>query len=246
MYRWLFALLHVGISLALCGCTGETKTPPDKYPAPINELAKPASKDHKKGIDQDDPSVVYDEPHVMNTGFKIYNGRAYDRASLWISPQTKLVLPDEATEVVRYDEANAVVIYMEKRMEHHMHIDKSVWPVSGSRPHMGCAVKLEKEYLLIGTFGEFGYMEGANSMRLVVKVPSKVEVTRKAGLVGTNGWDAGSERSPALINPGPDEPRPALTKKKDGHPESWLPPTVEDGWHEIPAVADRERRAEKK
>jgi hypothetical protein len=249
MYRWSYALLHVGISLALCGCSGETKTPPDaglvKNPDPTNEPGNADSKDYKKGVAPDDPSVVYDEPFTMNTGFKIYNGKAYDRASLWIDPKTKLVLPDKSTEVVRSDEANAVVIYMEKRMHHGFHGHKPNWPITYGRPGMGCAVKLEKGNLVIGTFGEFYYKEGADNIRLVVHVPGKVEVIRKAGLVGRPGGTDGSDRHPELINPAPGEPKPALTKRKEGRPETWLAPTVEDGWHEIPAVPDRERRAEK-
>src|SRR5205823_1812421 len=137
-----------------------------------------------------------------------------------------------------------VLIYMEKRAVIRAHLVRSV-SIADHRKTMGCAVKLEKGALLIGTFGEFGFLEGATSMKLVVLVPAKVEVERRAGLIGGYGGRAGTERPPEMINPTREDPKPALTKSKKGTPECWLPPTVEDGWHEIPAVADVERRAAK-
>jgi len=194
-----------------------------------------------EGIDPKDPSVVYDKPFRTVSGRFNYNGKAYDRASLWIDPKTKLVLPDAHTEVIRNDDANAVVISMEKRMTHYSHGGDDYWPISKHRSRLGCAVKLEKGNLMIGTFGEYSYLEGSESLRLVIQVPANVEVIRRAGLIGGMGGRAGSERPPELINPARGEPKPALTKTKESRPEFWLPPQVEDGWHEIPAVADRER-----
>jgi hypothetical protein len=245
VYRWLCVVLHVSVVLSLCGCSGEPEAPPDaraaKEPEPV-ELPHFLN-DNKKRIDPDDPSVVYDEPFVQNSGFKIYNGTAYVKASFWVGPKTKLVLPDKDTKVVRHGEFNAAAIYMEKRFEHYGHGHVSVWPIPRGRRTMGCAIKLHKGELLIGTFGEFYYLEGGHSMRLVVHVPRDVQVRRRAGLTGGMGGRAGSERPPELINPAPGEPRPALTEKYKGRPELWLPPTVEDGWHEIPAVPDPQRRA---
>jgi hypothetical protein len=102
-----------------------------------------------------------------------------------------------------------------------------------------------KGELLIGTFGEFGFLEGSVSMRLLVLVPPKVEVEQRVGLIGGYGGRAASERDPKAINPTRDDPKPALTKSEVGTPLRWLPPAVEYGWHEIPAVADTEWRAGK-
>jgi hypothetical protein len=237
MSRWPHAILPVCITLGLCGCAAEPK------PA---EEANRDPKDRRRDVDPHDPSIVYDTPFTMNTGRKTYNGKAYDRASLWIDPKARLVLPDKNTEVIRTDDPSTVVIYMEKRISHMSHHSgPDWWPIPSQRPNMGCAVKLEKGSLLVGTFGEFSHKEGSVRMRLVVDVPDKAEVIRKAGLIGDRENFAAADRSPKFINPAPDDPRPALTKKQEGRPEVWLPPVVEDGWHEIPAVADPKRRAEK-
>jgi uncharacterized protein (TIGR03067 family) len=201
-------------------------------------------REREPGIDPKDASIVYDRLHQMNSGFKVYNGRAYDKAALSVEPKVKVVLPDKATEVGQHDQADVLLIYMEKRLDFHFHVSRSV-SIADHRKTMGCAVKLEKGALLIGTFGERAFLEGACSMKLLVLVPPKVEVVRRVGLTGGYGGRAGADRAPEQINPTREDPKPALTKSKKGPPECWLPPTVEDGWHEIPAVADVERRVSK-
>ncbi len=230
-----FALAHLTLGLALCGCSAETKpgaiaeSRDDPDPTKRENATAPGEK--RKGIDPDDPSIVYDEPFQMVTGKKTYNGKAYERTSLWIDQKTKLVLPDKHTEVVRPDNGSDVVVFLEKWFDHASHGDTS-WPITKERARLGCAVKLEKGELLIGTFGEYRYKEGAVGIRLVVHVPGKVAVSRRAGLAGgMDGW-SGSEK-----------PKSILTKKKEGRSESWLPPTAEDGWHEIPVIPDSEHRA---
>jgi uncharacterized protein (TIGR03067 family) len=201
-------------------------------------------RERKAGIDPMDASIVYDRPFWMNSGFKAYNGKAYDKAALGVEPKLKVVLPDKGTIVEQHDRADVLLIYMEKRAVIRAHFPRPV-SIAEYRKTMGCAVKLEKGALLLGTFGELGFLEGARSMRLLVLVPPKVEVERRVGLIGGYGGRAGSQRAPTAINPTRDDPKPALTKSKGGTPPCWLPPTVEDGWHEIPAVADVERRASK-
>src|SRR5262249_17268054 len=149
--------------------------------------------------------------------------------------------PEEAS-VARHDEADEVIVYMEKSMHLGCHLDHSV-SIKDERNEMGCVVKLEKEGLFIGSFGEYSFMEGACWMKMVVIVPSKVEVERRMGLLGRPRRRSGSEPQPSFINPTRSDPKPALTKTREGRSECWLAPKVEDGWHEIPAVADRERRA---
>ncbi|HYV39250.1 MAG TPA: TIGR03067 domain-containing protein [Gemmataceae bacterium] len=198
-------------------------------------------RDVGKGVSRNDPSIVYDEPFPMNTGFKSYNGKAYDKAFLCIGPKTKLVLPDKNTEVGQHDLADVVHIFMEKRASIGGHF---AFPTSITtyRNRLGCAVKLEKGAILIGSWGEYGFLEGAVAMRLLIMVPPKVDVERQVGLIGGYGGRAAQDRAPEMINPTRDDPKPALTKTKKDTPDCWLPPTAEDGWHEIPAVTDTSRR----
>src|SRR5262249_16660079 len=149
----------------------------------------------KAGIDPKDASVVYDEPWQMGSGFKAYNGKAYDVAALQVEPKRKVVVPDQATVVERHDQAGVLLVYMEKRASIRAHFTRSV-SIADYRKAMGCAVKLEQGALLIGTFGEFGFLEGATSMKLLVLVPPQVEVERRVGLIGGYGGRAGSERDP--------------------------------------------------
>ncbi len=190
---------------------------------------------------REDPSIVFDTPWLMNSGARAYNGTAYDVAALQIEPDRKVVLPDSATVVERSDQADVLLVYMAKSAWILAHYSESV-SIAEYRKTMGCAVKLEKGALLVGTFGEYSFMEGAVSMSLLVLVPPNVEVERRAGLIGGPGGRAGSQRNPNAINPAHGDPKPALTKFKEGTPRRWLPPTAEDGWHEIPAVPDVDRR----
>jgi hypothetical protein len=70
-------------------------------------------------------------------------------------------------------------------------------------------------------------------------------VDYRAGLIGGYVGRSGSERPKDAINPTRDDPTPPLTKTKEGRPDVWLPPSVEDGWHAIPAVPDIGRRVSK-
>jgi uncharacterized protein (TIGR03067 family) len=194
------------------------------------------------GVDPLDASVVYDKIKRMNSGFMNHNGIAYDKSALLLEPKSKLVLPDQATVVGRHDKGDAILIYMSKRAQTGFQLRRAA-SVLDYRDKMGCAVKLEKGDLLIGTYGEFSFFEGNVSMSLLVLLPPNVEVERRAGLVGGYGGRGGGDRLKDAINPARDDPKPALTKTKQGTPDVWLPPTIEDGWHAIPAVPDVGRRA---
>lgn len=214
--------------LCLCGCLASCSG---------------GNRDYRQGPDPADPSVVYDEPFIMVSGYKTYNGAAFDKCKLCLDKNVKLVLPDSATKVIYDSEPNELVLYMEKGASHGSHHSESNWPIPKARKNMGCAVKSEKGCLLIGTFGEFSYMEGAEYMKLVVHVPKDAEVERRPGLIGGRGGRSGSERLPGSINPGPGEAKPLLTEKKTEQSACWLAPSKEDGWHEIPVEPDLERNA---
>jgi uncharacterized protein (TIGR03067 family) len=202
-------------------------------------------RDVSEGVSRNDPSIVYDRILEAYAGFKNHNGSAYDKACLCVDPKAKLVLPDENTDVGRHELTDVVHVFLEKRSFIGAHF---AYPTSIaiSRSRLGCAVKLENGALLIGSFGEYGFLEGSNSMRLLVLAPPNMPVERRVGLIGGYGGRAGAERPKELINPERTDPRPALTKFKKDNPDCWLAPTAEDGWHEIPAVADPERRLGKR
>jgi uncharacterized protein (TIGR03067 family) len=234
-----------GDALTVCFDPQGKKRPTElKTTAGSGYLLVIMQREKEPGLDPKDTSIVYDRPHQMTTGLKGYNGRAYDKAALYVEPKAKVVLPTKETEVRQHGQADVLLIYMEKRMKDGSHGYRPL-SIADKRKTMGCAVKLEKGALLIGTFGERGFFEGAYSMKLLVLVPPQVEVERRVGLTGGYSGRAGQDRSSDLINPKRGEPIPALTKLKKGTPEGWLPPTAEDGWHEIPAVADVERRVSK-
>ncbi|HEV8062758.1 MAG TPA: hypothetical protein VGP68_22955, partial [Gemmataceae bacterium] len=220
------------------------KTRPAKFQsiADSGYVLEILQREREAGIDPKDASIVYDRTHLMNGGFKAYDGNAYDGAALRVDPKLKLVLPDRATVIERHDDAGLVLIYMEKHSHFGAHVRHPV-SIANFRKEMGCAAKLDKGALLIGTFGELGFMEGSRNMKLFVVVPRGMEVAQRAGLSGGYGGRGGATRPPGAINPARDEPKPALTKPANGSPPAWLPPTAEDGWHEIPALPDVQRRA---
>jgi uncharacterized protein (TIGR03067 family) len=236
----------VGDAFNLCFDPQGKKRPTEfKSPADSGITLAALQRERQQGVDPMDPSIVYDKPWQMGSGFKAYNGAAYDKAALCVGPKTKLVLPDKDTIVEQHDKADVVLICMEKRAVIRAHFARAV-SITDYRPRLGVAAKLEKGELFIGTFGEFGFLEGSVNMKLLVLVPAKLEVVRREGLSAGYGGRAGVDRPEKAINPTKDDPKPALTKTKDGMPNCWLPPAAEDGWHEIPAVADVERRAAKK
>jgi uncharacterized protein (TIGR03067 family) len=201
-------------------------------------------RERQAGVDPKDASVVYDEPWQMNSGFRAHNGQAYDVAALLIDPKQKVVVPKRAALVERHDAPDVLLVYMQKRSFIRAHLPRAS-SVLDYRSKLGCAVKLEKGELLVGTFGEFGFLEGSVSMRLLIVAPRKLDVEQRAGLSGGYGGRAGSERPAGAINPARDDPKPALAKSKEGTPPRWLPPTEEDGWHEIPSVPDGKRLSSK-
>jgi uncharacterized protein (TIGR03067 family) len=222
------------------------KNRPKEFEAPKDSgfVLTVVQREFKAGPDPLDASIVYDVPHRMNSGFTAYNGRAFDQCALSVDPKLKIVLPDKATVVERHDRAGVLLVFMEKRASIRAHFPRPV-SIAEYRRTMGCAVKLENGELLIGTFGEFGFLEGATQMKLLVLVPPKVEVEQRAGLIGGYGGRAGTERPANAINPTREDKKPSLTQSKEGTPPRWVSPTDEDGWHEIPSVPDVDWRASK-
>src|SRR5262249_55167291 len=129
-------------------------------------------------------------------------------------------------------------IYMEKHVYHRAHYPRPM-SVVDYRDKMGCVVKRDGGYF-IGTYGEFYFVEGSSTMKLLVYVPKSVKVEVRGGL---NARVDRGTRAKDAINPTRDDPKPALTQFVDGTPKRWLAPVDEDGWHQIPAVPDVERRA---
>jgi hypothetical protein len=232
-------LFTMSLLVAIFGCT-RTPNPPTKNGLIENKVSPTpkVTKEPKKGIDPNDPSVVYDEPYVMNTGFKIYNGKAYDKCSLCVAAARTLVLPDKSTLVEQNGKVDVVSIYIEKDVHASSHGDVSFDMVTINRHKMGCAVKVQKERMLIGTFGQWGDRHSYRNMRLVVVAPTKMKVTRGEGLIG----EPEERKGPDAFSGGLGSP---LKKTKAELPNCYLLPASDDEWHEIPAIADVERRASK-
>lgn len=197
------------------------------------------------GCAPSDSSVIYEKAHVTGSGATLKNGKAFDKCNLHLEKNVRLVVPDKETLVERHDNEHVVEIYMMKRIQFGSQQKESADMVAQMRPKMGCAVKRVNEELFIGTFGEFSFREGVCEIRLVIFVPAKVDVNQRDGLIGSPRGPDGKTRSPSALNPFPQDLKAALAKTKEGSPNSFLPPDEDDGWHEIPAVADAERRASK-
>src|ERR1043165_1396316 len=202
-----------------------------------------AQRGRQAGVDPKDASIVYDKPWEMGSGFKAYNGKIYDKTILCINPKDTLVLPKNAI-VERHDKADEVLIFMEKRADIRAHFPRP-FSVVDQRDRLGCAAKLEKGLVLIGTFGEYSFLEGSVKMKLLIVAPKNAVIEFREGLSSAYGGRGGSDRPANAINPTRDDPKPTLSKTKEGMPACWLAPTAEDGWHAIPASADVDRRVAK-
>ena len=64
--------------LCLCGCLASCSG---------------GNRDYRQGPDPADPSVFYDEPFIMVSGYKTYNGAAYDKSKLCLDKNVSLSFP---------------------------------------------------------------------------------------------------------------------------------------------------------
>jgi hypothetical protein len=96
---------------------------------------------------------------------------------------------------------------------------------------MGCALQIEKDAVVVATFGEWHTIEGGADMKLLFVVPKGIEIEQRTKLSGVNsiGHDWGKY----------------LTKPVEVREGYWYgPATPGEGWEAIAAVPDHERRAQ--
>lgn len=178
-----------------------------------------------------DPSIVIDESGPGYNRSMVENGSAYDRAAIDLDGAKKLVLPDDAV-ISRSTEAGKVELFMKKTLAFGGHPPERM-SIREARKNMGCAVKLEVETLIIGTFGEWdSHIEGGAFMRVIAVVPEAMDLEQRKGLSGATS--AGREWHGQW-----------LTKPKDAKGGYWYgPASAADGWTAIPDVPDRDRTAQ--
>jgi uncharacterized protein (TIGR03067 family) len=134
--------LHGDVLKVCMGPQGKGRPTEFLSTAESGYLVAVLQRERQAGVDPKDASIVYDRPRQMNSGFKAYNGKAYDLAALRVDPKVKVVLPERATVIERHDQAGVLLVYMEKRARIGAHLARPV-SIADYRKTMGCAVKLE-------------------------------------------------------------------------------------------------------
>jgi hypothetical protein len=161
-----------------------------------------------------DPSVLIDETDQIDP--KVENGTAFDRAIIDLGSTKKVVLPREAT-IHRGGEAGKIQLFMAKTLAFAGHPPEPM-SIHSQRKSMGCAVRTERNALVVAIHGEWDSgIEGGARAKLVAVVPNGVEVDRRAGL--SKPLDAGRAWNGLSL--------PA------------------EGWPAVPDVPDLERSASK-
>jgi hypothetical protein len=168
--------------------------------------------------------VSSSRPH----GIIVEHGSTFDQAVLDLGPYKRIVLPDTAI-IDRVKAGQPLRVYMKKSLDFDGFPPRPM-TLRMARRNLGCAVKEEKDSLVLATFGEFDTKEGGAEIRTLILVPEGVEVVTQSGL-------SGAESS------GHDRASPRGERSADGH---WYGPvSPRAGWKELPAKPDPERRAER-
>jgi hypothetical protein len=160
----------------------------------------------------------------------VENGSAFDKAIVEIGQHKKIIVPH--TAAVRQDgDAGKLQIFMKKTLSFYGHLPESM-SIRQARKNMGCAVQMEKDALVVATFGEWHSKEGGADMKLLIVVPQGIEIEQRAGLSGVSS--IGREwKGKYLTNP---------VEVKEGY---WYgPATPGEGWEAIASVPDHERRVQ--
>jgi hypothetical protein len=181
-------------------------------------------------IPADDPSVVFAAPFRTNRGLIIENGSAFEFATISPGNHRKLIVPENA--LVQHTASNGdIEILMKKTLEFAGHPPKPM-SIRNARNKMGCAIRSEGREIILGTFGEWGSMEGGSSLRIILIVPDELEVEVRPGLFGPK-----SEAQ--------DSPGQYLTRPKEMGQDYWYGPAApKQGWNRVPDEPDSQRRAD--
>lgn len=165
----------------------------------------------------DDPSIVR-----LPSSDGPREGAVYDKAVLNVDATQTIVVPDSAI-VERGAQAGRMELYLAKgKWEGAQGPPPSDAHIRELRTTMGCVKRTEKGKLVIAVYGEWGMMESAAEMRvLLIRVPNGQPVETRAGLSGTVGVKGVNRLSKSTREPG------------------------EDGWEAIPTTPDPDRTAQK-
>jgi hypothetical protein len=159
----------------------------------------------------DDPSIT-----LLPDSSELRKGTIYDKAVLNVDATQTIVVPNSAI-VEHGAQARRVELYLAKQM-----VDESDDHIRELRTTMGCVKRMEQGKLVLGVYGEWGMMESAAGMRvLLIRVPNGQPVETRAGLSGTVGVKGVHRLSRSTREPG------------------------EDGWETIPSEPDPKRTAGK-
>jgi hypothetical protein len=181
--------------------------------------------DRKAAEPEEDRSLIFSEKFG-----DVENGSAFDKAVVEIGPHKKIILPDTAT--VQQDGAGGKLqVFMKKTLSFHGHPPESM-SIRQARRNMGCALQIEKDAVVVATFGEWHTIEGGADMKLLFVVPKGIEIEQRTKLSGVNSI-------------GHDWKGKYLTKPVEVKEGYWYgPATPGEGWEAIAAVPDHERRVQ--
>ena len=172
-----------------------------------------------------DPSIVYDEKWG-----KVQNGSAYDKAFVEVKKNQTIILPDDAL-IRREGEDAKIQVYMKKTLCFGGHPPEEM-SIEQSRNHMGCALKVVDNDLVIATFGEWdSHIEGGASMNLLFIVPKGLQVEQRGNLSGEHS--VGREwKGEYLTKP---------LNVKEGY---WYGPSIPSpGWKALSTIPDPSHKA---
>ena len=111
----------------------------------------------------------------------VENGVAYDKGFVPLAGASVLELPTDA--MVLSGVAGDIAVFMGKDLSFYGHPPARMNPCTARRS-MGCAVRRVGDVLTMGTFGEWGSIEGGAGVALVVRVPESVTIRFRATLSG--------------------------------------------------------------
>jgi hypothetical protein len=175
-------------------------------------------------------SASFDEEEAIFTEAQprredLVSGAAYDVARLPIPAIRRLVVP--AGTRVESGDADELLVYMKKSVGSAGYPPKPITPLVARRA-MGCAWRRAGDTLELGPYGDWSNIEGRASIRVLVVVPRRVEVS-VTGVAGAAQLD---------------EPGWWL-RHRENDPGYWYAASVPaDGWKALISEPDPSRGAD--
>jgi hypothetical protein len=161
----------------------------------------------------------------------VENGSAFDKAIVDVTQYKIIVLPDTAA-VHQDGEPGKLQIFMKKTLSFHGHPPEPM-SIRLARKNMGCALQIEKDGLVVATFGEWdSHIEGGANMNVLFVLPKGHELEKRAKLSGENS--VGREWNGKY-----------LTKPREVTEGYWYGPSIPGvGWEAIATIPDQDRKAQ--